>query len=92
MYTLVPISLIGTDTTIKGNDIPTNLKYSISNDDIASIYVQMFDENKVVTNTGNVAKYIGFALGMGYFESELDGQIITLTYETSSKTITINNN
>lgn len=94
VYTLIPISLTGTDDTIKGSDISNGkLTYNISNDDICSIDIQMFDENKIiVTNTGNTAKYVGIALGLGYLEEELDGVTITLTYGTSSKTLTINNN
>ena len=92
VYTLIPISLTGTDDTIKGSDISNGkLTYSISNDEIWSIDVQLFDENKIVTNTGNTAKYVGIALGLGYAEEELNGVTITLTYGTSSKTLTINN-
>ena len=89
VYTLIPISL-SDGTKLRGNCLINNkLTLTISNDDELSIDVKMFKDKDTVSEDGEEVEYIGIALGMGYEESELIGETITLRYESSSKTLTI---
>ena len=89
VYTLIPISL-SDGTKLRGNCLINNkLTLTISNDDELSIDVKMFKDKDTVSEDGEEVEYIGIALGMGYEESELIGETITLRYGSSSKTLTI---
>ena len=89
VYTLIPISL-SDGTKLRGNCLINNkLTLTISNNDELSIDVKMFKDKDTVSEDGEEVKYVGIALGMGYEESELIGETITLRYGSSSKTLTI---
>ena len=62
---------------------------TISNDDKLSIDVKMFKDKNTISEDGEEVEYIGIALGMGYEESELIGETITLRYGSSIKTLKI---
>lgn len=89
VYTLIPISL-SDGTKLRGNCLANNkLMLTISNDDKLSIDVKMFKDKNTISEDGEEVEYIGIALGMGYEESELIGETITLRYGSSIKTLTI---
>ena len=89
VYTLIPISL-SDGTKLRGNCLANNkLMLTISNDDKLSIDVKMFKDKNTISEDGEEVEYIGIALGMGYEESELIGETITLRYGSSSKTLKI---
>ena len=89
VYTLIPISL-SDGTKLRGNCLANNkLMLTISNDDELSIDVKMFKDKNTISEDGEEVEYIGIALGMGYEESELIGETITLRYGSSSKTLKI---
>ena len=89
VYTLIPISL-SDGTKLRGNCLINNkLTLTISNNDELSIDVKMFKDKDTVSEDGEEVEYVGIALGMGYEESELIGETITLRYGSSSKTLTI---
>ena len=89
VYTLIPISL-SDGTKLRGNCLANNkLMLTISNDDKLSIDVKMFKDKNTISEDGEEVEYIGIALGMGYEESELIGETITLRYGSSIKTLKI---
>ena len=89
VYTLIPISL-SDGTKLRGNCLANNkLMLTISNDDELSIDVKMFKDKNTISEDGEEVEYIGIALGMGYEESELIGETITLRYGSSIKTLKI---
>ena len=89
VYTLIPISL-SDGTKLRGNCLANNkLMLTISNDDKLSIDVKMFKDKNTISEDGEEVEYIGIALGMGYEESELIGETITLRYGLSIKTLKI---
>ena len=89
VYTLIPISL-SDGTKLRGNCLINNkLTLTISNNDELSIDVKMFKDKNTISEDGEEVEYIGIALGMGYEESELIGETITLRYGSSIKTLKI---